>query len=69
MRIKPTAMGIEVVPMLKDSSQSAIPGTRAPIPMPMNMAKKIHSVRNLFKNESLLSTLVTIEFILHCLIE
>jgi hypothetical protein len=45
IRISPTAMGMEVVPMLNELRASAIPGTTVPRSTPMNIAKNIHKVR------------------------
>jgi hypothetical protein len=43
--IRPTAIGIEVVPMLKRFRNGTIPGIRQPNATPMTMAAKIHAVR------------------------
>src|ERR1035437_1954800 len=43
--MSPTAIGIEVVPMLKRFRNGTIPGSRQPKATPMTMAAKIHAVR------------------------
>ncbi len=43
--IRPTAMGIEVVPMLKRSRNGTTPGTSHPSATPTAMAAKIQAVR------------------------
>ena len=43
--INPTAIGIEVVPMLKRSRNGTTPGTSHPSPTPAAMAAKIQAVR------------------------
>src|ERR1035437_5605452 len=45
MTMSPTAIGIEVVPMLKRFRNGTIPGNRHPKATPMTMAAKIHAVR------------------------
>jgi len=45
MTMSPTAIGIEVVPMLKRFRNGTIPGSRHPNATPMTMAAKIHAVR------------------------
>jgi hypothetical protein len=52
IRIRPIAIGMEVVPMLSWLRSSAMLGTRAPRPIPTNIARKIQTVRYLFKNDS-----------------
>jgi hypothetical protein len=53
IRIRPTAMGTEVVPTVKDSVKSATPGQRYLIPTPSAMARNIQSVRNRSKRDNL----------------
>lgn len=53
MRIRPTAIGTNVVPILSSLKPSAIPGKAVPSPTPMRIAMKIHTVRYLFRKESL----------------
>src|ERR1035438_3294532 len=43
--MSPTAIGIEVVPILKRFRNGTIPGSRHPKATPMTMAAKIHAVR------------------------
>ena len=43
--ISPTAMGMEVVPMLKRLRNGTTPGTSHPRATPAAMAAKIHAVR------------------------
>ncbi len=45
MRIRPTAMGIEVVPICISMMKRVTPGRKYPTPMPKAMAIKIHNVR------------------------
>ena len=54
MRINPMAMGILVVPTWNWFQKSTTPGNTKPQPTPMNMARKIHSVKNLSRKESFL---------------
>lgn len=51
--IRPTAMGMEVVPMLKESRASASPGMIVPRTTPRPIARNIQMVRNLLRNDSL----------------
>jgi hypothetical protein len=45
IKMRPTAMGREVVPTVKDSVKSATLGQRYPIPTPTAMARNIQTVR------------------------
>jgi len=45
IRIRPTAMGMEVEPTERDSETSDILGQIWPLPTPMVIARKIHTVR------------------------
>ena len=45
MTMSPTAIGMEVVPMLKRFRNGTIPGICQPKATPMTMAAKIHAVR------------------------
>jgi hypothetical protein len=45
IRIRPMAIGILVVPELKESQNPEIPGTKYPISTPVNITRNIHSVR------------------------
>ena len=63
IRISPIAIGILVVPTWNWFQKSTTPGNTKPQPTPMNMARKIHSVKNLSRKESfLLSCSVAICF-------
>src|SRR5512133_60161 len=50
--IRPTAMGIFVVPLEREFQKSAIPGLLQPINTPATIARNIHSVRYLSSNLS-----------------
>ena len=51
MRMRPTAMGIEVVPTLKDVMKSVVEGAKYPRATPKPIARNIQSVRNLSRND------------------
>src|SRR5208283_2350401 len=53
MRIRPIAMGMDVVPTLIRSKAAFTPGKIAPIATPAAIARKIQSVRKRSRNESL----------------
>jgi hypothetical protein len=50
--MRPIAIGIEVVPILRLSKTVLMPGSIAPRAMPAAIARKIHCVRNLSRKES-----------------
>ncbi len=52
IRIRPIAMGIEVVPTEREVIIPGTAGEKYPIPIPTAMARKIHRVRYLSRNES-----------------
>jgi len=52
MRIRPIAIGTEVVPILRLSKTVFTPGSIAPMAMPVAIARKIQSVRSLSRKES-----------------
>jgi len=45
MRMRPTAMGTDVVPTLKRLRKGTMPGSAHPESTPIAIAAKIHSVR------------------------
>src|SRR5918997_202755 len=53
IKIRPAAMGREVVPTVKDSVKSATPGQKYPKPTPTAMARNIQSVRNRSRRDNL----------------
>lgn len=52
IRIRPIAIGMLVVPELKEFQNPEIPGIKYPIMTPANITRNIHRVRYLSKNES-----------------
>src|SRR5215469_5003827 len=50
--MSPTAIGTEVVPILRLSKTVLMPGANAPSAIPVAIARKIQSVRNLSRKES-----------------
>jgi hypothetical protein len=52
MRMRPMAMGMEVVPTLSESRKSASPGMRTLRAIPRNMAANIQTVRYLVRKDS-----------------
>src|SRR5450631_2755393 len=58
--MRPTAIGIDVVPTLKRFRKGTIPGSAQPAPTPISMAVKIHSVRKRSKKLRRDTTLVFI---------
>lgn len=55
MRIRPTAMGIEVAPTCKSAMNFVTEGATYPKATPSPMASNIHGVRNLSTAESFLT--------------
>jgi hypothetical protein len=45
IRMRPTAMGMDVVPTLNSSSKGTMPGNTYPAATPTPMARKIQTVR------------------------
>lgn len=50
--MRPTAIGMEVVPTLRDPSPLEMPGKTYPSATPTAIATNIHMVRNLLRKES-----------------
>jgi hypothetical protein len=58
IRMSPMAIGIFVVPELRESQKSAMPGNNDPAATPKNIVRNIQSVRYRSTNESCLLTVV-----------
>ncbi len=53
IKINPTAIGIFVVPILNESQKEATGGNKCPDKTPTNIARNIHNVKYLSRNDSL----------------